>query len=124
MSVTEAIVFFVLAAFCFVVVPATVHLYTKIADSRWLRSPMIDGIPLPHVDDPRWNSRPGRHVLGPFIVDWTGIALDGKIIGRRDCYFNALQARALEAERRALEKRALAALTEETDAEKQETRRQ
>ena len=86
----------------------------KRADGRWLRAPMIDGIPLPAVDDPRWEIRGGGHKLGIFEVEPLGyVRVDGRIVGCKRVYWEALQTRVNERERARLEKAATAALLDE-----------
>lgn len=96
-----------------------IRLTLKARLERRLRSPEIDGVPLPAVDDPRWVHEKTESILGKFTVDEDylyeslakthAIYLNGKRLGYWDEYGKRFRAHLPQLEKERLQ---LAALEE------------
>jgi hypothetical protein len=95
------------------------HVYTLRDERRRLRSPEIDGTPLPAVDDPRWEW--DGHELAArfgtaFVVQWHNVIFEGRTLGEWEAYAEAVRAPLMPREAEARAARALAAITEAATA--------
>lgn len=88
-----------------------------------LRTPEIGGIPLPAVDDPRWQEIGGGASLGTphagFMVTWCfgRISFQGQELGTWQGYADAVRAPLQREATRKLADRALAAIVDEPSTE-------
>jgi len=98
--------------------PALLERRERVRIEALLRAPEIGGIPLPMPDDPRWKvAHPSGAKLGPFHVErcFGRIYFEHRELGTWEAYAKRVFAVFDAAERAAMEKRALAAITGDAD---------
>lgn len=117
MSGVWAAVFSLFPIWGFALVFGAHHVIAKRLEAARLRHPVLEGIPLPQTDDPRWewDDHRQRASFGPFEVQWIEVIFEGKTLGHWRAYTDAVRAPIKKRIEQAAAHRALAAIAELDD---------